>query len=130
MPPPTAPANSYSPPSVRSQAHHRRARRQRHQRRRCRTSAGPRVRLLDGNGNDLKHGGAALADLATIDISTMDPALRTSPSPPLRRDQPADRSPGASAVFGPQKGAPRPTSPLDAALAHFAQVIEAGSASL
>ena len=34
------------------------------------------VRLLDGNGNDLKHGGAALADLATIDISTMDPALK------------------------------------------------------
>ena len=66
------------------------------------------VRLLDGNGNDLKHGGAALADLATIDISTMDPALKN-----------------ASAVFGPQKGASQAdVATLDAALAHFAQVIE------
>ena len=34
------------------------------------------VRLLDKNGNDLAHGGAALANLTTIDISTMDPALK------------------------------------------------------
>lgn len=63
------------------------------------------VRLLDGNGNDLKHGGAALADLATIDISTMDPALKnvaitaacdvtnplTGPTGRQRRVRPAER---------------------------------------
>ena len=71
------------------------------------------VRLLDKNGNDLAHGGAALANLTTIDISTMDPALKNvGPT-------------GASAVFGPQKGASKDdVATLDAALAHFAQVID------
>lgn len=71
------------------------------------------VRLLDKNGNDLAHGGAGLANLTTIDISTMDPALKNVAIT------------GASAVFGPQKGASKDdVATLDAALAHFAQVID------
>lgn len=84
------------------------------------------VRLLDGNGNDLKHGGAALADLATIDISTMDPALKNvSITAACDVTNPLTGPTGASAVFGPQKGASQAdVATLDAALAHFAQVIE------
>ena len=84
------------------------------------------VRLLDGNGNDLKHGGAALADLATIDISTMDPALKNvAIIAACDVTNPLTGPTGASAVFGPQKGASKDdVATLDAALAHFAQVIE------
>lgn len=84
------------------------------------------VRLLDKNGNDLKHGGAALADLATIDISTMDPALKNvSITAACDVTNPLTGPTGASAVFGPQKGASQAdVATLDAALAHFAQVIE------
>lgn len=84
------------------------------------------VRLLDGNGNDLKHGGAALADLATIDISTMDPALKNvAITAACDVTNPLTGPTGASAVFGPQKGASKDdVATLDAALAHFAQVID------
>ena len=84
------------------------------------------VRLLDGNGNDLKHGGAALADLATIDISTMDPALNNvAITAACDVTNPLTGPTGASAVFGPQKGASKDdVATLDAALAHFAQGID------
>lgn len=84
------------------------------------------VRLLDGNGNDLKHGGAALADLATIDISTMDPALKNvAITAACDVTNPLTGPTGASAVFGPQKGASKDdVATLDAALAHFAQGID------
>lgn len=84
------------------------------------------VRLLDGNGNDLKHGGAALADLATIDISTMDPALKNvAITAACDVTNPLTGPTGASAVFGPQKGASKDdVATLDASLAHFAQVID------
>lgn len=84
------------------------------------------VRLLDGNGNDLAHGGAALADLATIDISTMDPALKNvAITAACDVTNPLTGPTGASAVFGPQKGASKDdVATLDAALAHFAQGID------
>lgn len=84
------------------------------------------VRLLDKNGNDLKHGGAALADLTTIDISTMDPALKNvAITAACDVTNPLTGPTGASAVFGPQKGASKDdVATLDAALAHFAQVID------
>lgn len=79
------------------------------------------VRLLDGNGNDLKHGGAALADLATIDISTMDPALKNvAITAACDVTNPLTGPTGASAVFGPQKGASQAdVATLDAALKGF-----------
>lgn len=84
------------------------------------------VRLLDKNGNDLAHGGAALANLTTIDISTMDPALKNvAITAACDVTNPLTGPTGASAVFGPQKGASKDdVATLDAALAHFAQVIE------
>lgn len=64
------------------------------------------VRLLDKNGNDLAHGGAALANLTTIDISTMDPALKNvAIIAACDVTNPLTGPTGASAVFGPQKGA-------------------------
>ena len=75
------------------------------------------VRLLDKNGNDLAHGGAALANLTTIDISTMDPALKN-----VAITAACDVT---NPLFGPQKGASKDdVATLDAALAHFAQVID------
>lgn len=84
------------------------------------------VRLLDKNGNDLAHGGATLANLTTIDISTMDPALKNvAITAACDVTNPLTGPTGASAVFGPQKGASKDdVATLDAALAHFAQVID------
>ena len=84
------------------------------------------VRLLDKNGNDLAHGGAALANLTTIDISTMDPALKNvAITAACDVTNPQTGPTGASAVFGPQKGASKDdVATLDASLAHFAQVID------
>ena len=81
-------------------------------------------RLLDADGNDLPRGGAALARLAKIDVSGVPPELGQSVfkiacdvSNPLCGPN------GASAVFGPQKGAtPEMVAELDAALAHFAEI--------
>lgn len=84
------------------------------------------VRLLDKNGNDLAHGGVALANLTTIDISTMDPALKNvAITAACDVTNPLTGPTGASAVFGPQKGASKDdVATLDAALAHFAQVLD------
>ena len=82
-------------------------------------------RLLDRAGRDLPPGGGALGDLDRIDASGANRAIRgfqvevacdvTNPlCGPL----------GASAVYGPQKGAtPEQVERLDANLAHFARVI-------
>jgi glycerate kinase len=84
------------------------------------------ARLLDDDGRDLPPGGAALARLACIDVSGLDPRLdqagvfaATDVFNPLCGPQ------GASSVYGPQKGAtPEMVRELDAALAHYAAVIE------
>lgn len=84
------------------------------------------ARLLDANGRDLEPGGAALARLDHIDTARMDPRLAdtviriaTDVTNPLTGPT------GASAVFGPQKGAtPAMVRQLDDALGRFAQVIE------
>jgi glycerate kinase len=84
------------------------------------------ARLLDDAGQDLPPGGVALARLARIDVSGLDRRLRqarllaaTDVFNPLCGPQ------GASAVYGPQKGAtPELVRELDAALAHYAAVIE------
>ncbi|CAI8711974.1 glycerate 2-kinase 1 [Pseudomonas sp. IT-196MI5] len=80
------------------------------------------VKLLDARGQMLSPGGLALAQLARIDLSDMDPRLAR-----VRFDIAADvNNPlcgphGASAIFGPQKGAsPAQVEQLDRALGHFA----------
>ena len=83
------------------------------------------ARLLDGSGKDLPPGGGALANVERLDISRMDPRLRESKfTVACDVNNPLCGPTGASAIFGPQKGAtPEMVHQLDAALAHFAEVI-------
>ena len=82
------------------------------------------LRLVDERGADLPEGGAALARLARIE-GELDPALRGLEllvASDVRNPLTGPR--GASAVFGPQKGAsPEDVRVLDAALAHYADVV-------
>lgn len=83
------------------------------------------ARLLDGKGKNLPFGGAALADLNRIDLSSMDPRLEETEFL-LASDvqNPLTGPQGASAVFGPQKGAtPAMVDQLDASLHRFAQIV-------
>lgn len=83
------------------------------------------VRLLDAHGDELPFGGAALARLADIDVSGIDPRL-DGVRLCLASDvtNPLTGKCGASAVFGPQKGAtPGIVLELDNALRHYARII-------
>ncbi len=84
------------------------------------------VRLLDEAGLPLPAGGAALARLARIDVSGLDSRLQECRiEVACDVDNPLTGPRGASATFGPQKGAtPAMVAELDAALAHFAKCIE------
>lgn len=81
-------------------------------------------RLLDRDGRQIPRGGAALASLASIDASAVLPLLSeckilvaSDVGNPLCGEK------GASAVYGPQKGAsPAEVALLDSALSHFAEV--------
>ena len=83
------------------------------------------VRLLDETGKDLPPGGAALADLRRIDISGLDErAIGARFSVACDVSNPLTGPEGASAVYGPQKGAtPDMVEQLDAALKNFAEVV-------
>ncbi|GGX99344.1 hypothetical protein GCM10007160_28730 [Litchfieldella qijiaojingensis] len=82
------------------------------------------ARLLDRHGHDLPPGGAALAELAKLDLSGLDPRLAAlEVEAAVDVDNPLLGEHGASAVFGPQKGAtPDDIAFLDAALGHFADL--------
>ena len=84
------------------------------------------VRLLDEAGNGLPPGGAALADLHHIDTSALDArATEAQFSVACDVSNPLTGPEGASAVYGPQKGAtPEIVAQLDAALKNFAGVVE------
>ncbi|PST87851.1 glycerate kinase [Photobacterium sp. NCIMB 13483] len=84
------------------------------------------VQLLDSNGQALKFGGQALAQLATIDITTVDPRLvNIKLEVACDVDNPLCGEKGASQVFGPQKGAtPAMVAALDQHLAHYAAIIK------
>lgn len=84
------------------------------------------VRLLDVDGQVLPLGGGALARLARIDTTHMIPALsRVKVVIASDVTNPLFGPNGASAVFGPQKGAtPAMVAQLDRNLTHFAAVIE------
>ncbi|MGH2556259.1 MAG: glycerate kinase family protein [Actinomycetota bacterium] len=83
------------------------------------------IRLLDADGRDLRPGGATLLDLATIDMSGLDPSVAgTTFVVATDVDNPLTGPQGASAVYGPQKGAsPEDVALLDSALGHLAAVI-------
>ena len=82
------------------------------------------AKFYDKAGKELPPGGAALANLASIDISGLDPRLKNVEiRVACDVDNPLCGPRGASAVFGPQKGAtPALVQQLDAALGVYAKV--------
>ncbi|HDZ8011665.1 glycerate kinase [Citrobacter amalonaticus] len=83
------------------------------------------AKLLDARQNEIGKGGAALDALARIDISQLDPRLAACRiEVACDVTNPLTGKEGASAVFGPQKGATAETiDRLDTALVHYAQII-------
>ncbi|EIZ2211348.1 glycerate kinase [Cronobacter sakazakii] len=87
------------------------------------------ARFLDGEGRELAPGGAALTRLERLDLSALDPRLaQVSVTAACDVDNPLCGEKGASAVFGPQKGAtPAMVTELDAALRRFGEQLEAAT---
>jgi glycerate kinase len=83
------------------------------------------VRLLDADGEELPPGGASLTELARIDTSRLDPAVRAAEIVVASDvDNPLTGPHGAASVFGPQKGAsPEDVALLDQALGHCAAIV-------
>ena len=83
------------------------------------------AKLLDENGQQIALGGAALETLARIDTAQLDKRLagcRIEVACDVTN--PLTGKEGASAVFGPQKGAtPEMIERLDKALGHYARII-------
>lgn len=81
--------------------------------------------LTDSQGDELAFGGGALAQLATIDTSELDPRLQeVEIVAACDVNNPLLGPSGAAAVFGPQKGAgPDAVRELDRGLEHLAQEI-------
>ncbi|GGW36529.1 glycerate kinase [Streptomyces griseoloalbus] len=84
------------------------------------------ARFLKADGEPPAPGGGGLAELASADLSALDPRLRSVEFVLASDvDNPLTGPKGAPAVYGPQKGAsPKDVERLDAALAHFAKVLE------
>ena len=82
------------------------------------------IRFLDAAGRAIREGGAALLGLARIDARGIDPRLAAVDCVGLTDvDNPLCGPTGASAMFGPQKGAsPEDVWDLDHALGHLAAV--------
>lgn len=83
------------------------------------------ARFLDADGRPLPPGGAALTDLARVDVTRLDERLRTTEVVvACDVDNPLTGPTGAAHVYGPQKGAtPDDVAALDAGLARLAQVL-------
>jgi len=84
------------------------------------------VRLLDAEGDELNKGGGSLNALVCIDTSTLDARLQNVHFEiACDVDNPLIGEQGASAVFGPQKGADaKMVAELDANLRHYANIIQ------
>lgn len=83
------------------------------------------ARFLDADGHELPPGGGALVDLASVDLSGLNPALaRTAVTVACDVDNPLLGEHGAAAIFGPQKGAsPEDVAHLDAGLARLSSLV-------
>jgi glycerate 2-kinase len=89
------------------------------------------TRVLNTRGQPLDRGGAALCDVAALDLAGLHPALRGA-SVILATDvaNPLTGPDGAAEVYGPQKGAtPLQISELDRALQRWAAVVAAATGS-
>ncbi|MGJ5892281.1 glycerate kinase [Streptomyces niveiscabiei] len=84
------------------------------------------ARFVDADGEPVAPGGGGLADLARADLTGLDARLRDIDLILASDvDNPLTGPTGAPAVYGPQKGAsPDDVAALDAALGHFAKVLE------
>ncbi len=82
--------------------------------------------LLDAHGEQIAFGGEALRQLERIDLTQLDPRLAECRiEVACDVTNPLTGNDGATAVFGPQKGAtPEMVQQLDRALAHYGKVIE------
>ncbi len=82
--------------------------------------------LLDAHGEQIAFGGEALRQLERIDLTHLDPRLAECRiEVACDVTNPLTGNDGATAVFGPQKGAtPEMVQQLDRALAHYGKVIE------
>lgn len=89
------------------------------------------ARFLDSSGADLPPGGGALAGLATLDLSSLDPRLgeaeiivASDVANPLLGEE------GASRVYGPQKGADtEAVERLERGLSRLAEAVESALGS-
>jgi glycerate kinase len=84
------------------------------------------VRFLDAAGHEVAEGGAALAELVRIDARALDRRLASTEVTGLVDvDNPLTGPHGASATYGPQKGASASdVRLLDLALGHLAAVVD------
>ncbi|MGP3925314.1 glycerate kinase [Streptomyces sp. 8N616] len=84
------------------------------------------ARFLDRDGEPVAPGGGPLRELATADLSGLDPRIAdTEIVLASDVDNPLTGPKGAAAVYGPQKGASEEDAELlDASLAHYARVLE------
>ena len=83
------------------------------------------ARFLDANGGPLSPGGAALANLARVDTADLHHLVtETTIIGATDVTNPLCGETGASAIFGPQKGAtPDMVAELDRCLANYARVV-------
>ncbi|WP_437111581.1 glycerate kinase [Streptomyces sp. enrichment culture] len=84
------------------------------------------ARFLDADGKPVGPGGGGLRDLASADLSGLDPRFADVELVLASDvDNPLTGPKGAPAVFGPQKGAtPEDVAALDAALTRYVEVLE------
>lgn len=82
--------------------------------------------LLDKEGREIGFGGGALSALNRIDLTNLHPGLaKVKFTAACDVDNPLTGPNGASAIFGPQKGATEEmVAELDANLHHFAEIIK------
>ncbi|OBX07481.1 glycerate kinase [Gallibacterium genomosp. 3] len=83
------------------------------------------AKFTNEQGENLPFGGAALQQLQSIELETLDSRLTSVKlKVACDVDNPLCGEIGASATFGPQKGAtPNMVQQLDTALAHFAKIV-------
>lgn len=89
------------------------------------------AKFNDAQGNAIKDGGAALIDVHSIDLSELHPAMAECTfEVACDVDNPLLGERGATAIFGPQKGATEEKrAELEKALTHLADVIVASGFS-
>lgn len=84
------------------------------------------LKLFDVDGNTLEPVPSQLARIARIDATGLDPRVYAAEFTGMSDvNNPLTGEHGATAIFGPQKGVtPEQIAGIDAALAHFADVLE------